>query len=657
MEVKALKKRIWAASPVFFLLVAIMYGLAAISFFWNKTIFFIELSVATMAMIISAVFIFRFKTYAQTTLNSAALSLGTKKDNVLNNFSIPIVLVGKFGEIAWANTKFLTTIEKSENCIGIDIKLFTSGIPINRILRRDKTDVSYNGFKYTVYGTRFEDCILLGFIEDTFYKDTVSEYKRSKPAIATIMFDNKEELLEDSQNDGNGTQIIAMVESTLQKWANKYSGFFKKLSGGRYLVLFEQWHIEELVKNKFEILDKIRSIKLDEHRWATISIGIGQGGKTFAECELWSRKALDMALGRGGDQVAIKNRDSFEFFGGVSKGVEKRDMVRTRVIASMLSDNIKNSDSVFIMGHRFSDLDSVGASVGMWGAIINGQGKPAYVVINDEKSLATSLIENIIKTGNQNMFISANEAMNLLTERSLLIIVDTHSPTFLECPEVYEKCKRIVVIDHHRLMINKIDKAVIFYHDPYASSASEMVTDLSRYLGDDAIRRMEAQALLAGIMLDTKNFVLRTGARTFEAAAFLKRKGADTVEVKKLFASSIDTYKMKYKLVSAAEIYNGCAVTCAMESFENIRMVAAQAADELLGIQGVNASFVIFPLGDEVNISARSLGSINVQILMEKFGGGGHQTMAGVQLKGKTVKQVKSRVVGLLENIDINPDR
>lgn len=651
-----LKKRIWAASPIYFLTIVIMYVFTAISFLGNYEIFLIELTVSTLVAVFIAVFIFKFRVYVKETVNVSDLSFNTAVDSIFNNFSIPIVIIGRLGEIVWANKKFLSDVQSSENCIGMDIKIFTSGIPINKILRRDKTDVSYNGMKYTIYGTSFEDSVFLAFIEDTFYKDTVVNYKKSQPAIATIMFDNKDEILEDTQNDGRDTQIIAMVESTLQKWAYEYNGFFKKLSGGRYLVLFEQWHIDELVKNKFEILDKIRGIKIDEHRWATISIGIGNGGKSFAECELWSRKALDMALGRGGDQVAIKRKDSFEFFGGVSKGVEKRDMVRTRVISSMLADNIKDSDYVFIMGHRFSDLDSVGASIGMWGAVTNGQKKPAYVVINNEKSLATPLIEYIANTGNEDMFISEEDAYNLISERSLLIIVDTHSPSFLESYKIYEKSKRIVVIDHHRLMVNRIDTAVIFYHDPYASSASEMVTDLSRYLGEESIMRMEAQALLAGIMLDTKNFVLKTGARTFEAAAFLKRKGADTVEVKKLFASSIDTYKLKYRLVSSAQIYNGCAVACSTESFKNIKMAAAQAADELLGIQGVNASFVIFPLGDEINVSSRSLGSINVQLIMEKLGGGGHQTMAGVQIRGKTINQIKSRIISLLNNIDVNVD-
>lgn len=651
-----MKKRVWAASPIFFLVIVFMYILSASSWFWDKNIFLIEMLISTIIAVIVTMFIFKFKTYTKTALSSAALNLEFTNSNVLNNFSTPIVIVGKLGEIVWANSYFFTNVQKSEDCIGLDIKLFTSGIPVNSILRRDKTDIEYNGIKYTVYGVNFESNVLLFFTEDTFYKDTVVNYKNSQPAVATIMFDNKDELISDSQNDGIDTQIIAIVENTLQKWACEYSGFFKKLSDGKYLVLLEQRHVEELVKNKFEILDKIRNIKMDEHLWATISVGIGKGAKTFAECELWSRKALDMALGRGGDQVAIKDKDSFEFYGGISKGVEKRDMVRTRVIASMLSENIKNSDCTFIMGHRFPDLDSVGASIGMWGAITNGQGKPAYVVINDENSLAAPLMDNIINSGNENMFIRADEALNLVSDRSLLIVVDTHSPSFVESTELYNKCKRIVVIDHHRLMINRIDTAIIFYHDPYASSASEMVTDLSRYLGEDSVRRTEAQALLAGIMLDTKNFVLKTGARTFEAAAFLKRRGADTVEVKKLFASSINTYKMKYKLVSSAEIYNGCAVTCADESFKNIRTTAAQAADELLGIQGVVASFVIFPFNDEISISARSLGSVNVQVIMEKFGGGGHQTMAGVQLKGKNINQVKSRLVGVLRNIEIHND-
>ena len=281
------------------------------------------------------------------------------------------------------------------------------------------------------------------------------------------------------------------------------------------------------------------------------------------------------------------------------------------------------------MGHQFSDLDSVGASIGLWSAITKGQEKPCYVVLNREQTLAGALVETVEKAGNTGMFLSPREALSLITDRSLLIIVDTHSESFVESRDLYKYSKRTVVIDHHRMMVKHIENAIIFYHEPYASSASEMVTELVQYLGENAIGRLEADALLAGITLDTKNFVLKTGVRTFEAAAFLRRKGADTVEVKRLFSNSIDTYRAKYQLVSNAEIYNSCAVTAADEDCPDIRIASAQAADELLGVQGVNASFVLYSSAGTVNISARSLGAVNVQVVMEKLGGGGHQTMAG----------------------------
>lgn len=419
------------------------------------------------------------------------------------------------------------------------------------------------------------------------------------------------------------------------------------------MVVMEERHLRAFMEKKFEILDDIRNIKLDERRYATISIGIGRAGNSMRECEFWARNALEMALGRGGDQVAIKQGDAYEFFGGMSKGVEKRDKVRTRVIASTLSDHIKDSDHVFIMGHQFSDLDCVGAAVGMWSAITKGQERPASVVINRRQTLASSLVESIENSGNGGMFLSPDQAEGMLTDRSLLIIVDTHSPSFVESASLYEKCKRVVVIDHHRMMVNHIEGAVVFYHEPYASSASEMVTELAQYLGENSLNRLEAEALLAGIMLDTKNFVLKTGVRTFEAAAFLRRKGADTVEVKRMFSDSIDTYKAKYQMVSGAEIFNSCAIACADENCPDVRVASAQAADELLGIQGVNASFVMYPTQGVVNISARSLGAVNVQVIMEALGGGGHQTMAGAQLPGVTMEEAREKLVGLISDIEV----
>ncbi len=311
----------------------------------------------------------------------------------------------------------------------------------------------------------------------------------------------------------------------------------------------------------------IREIKAGDRGSATVSIGIGRGAPTLSEGERWARQALDMALGRGGDQVAIKQKnDSYEFFGGLSKGIEKRDKVRTRVIAATLSDHIKASDQVLVMGHKFSDLDCIGAAVGMYSAVTKGLKKPAFIVVRKAQSLAGPLIESMEKANpEEEIFISPEEAMQRLASKTLLVVVDTHSQDFVESTDVLNKAERIVVIDHHRMMVKHIENAIIFYHEPYASSASEMVAELVQYIGENTLSRLEAEALLAGIMLDTKSFVLKTGVRTFEASAYLRRRGADTVEVKRMFSNSIDTYKAKYQLVSGAEIYNNCAIACAEE--------------------------------------------------------------------------------------------
>ena len=350
----------------------------------------------------------------------------------------------------------------------------------------------------------------------------------------------------------------------------------------------------------------------------------------------------------------MKKAESYKFFGGVSKGVEKRDKVRTRVIAGTLITHIKNSSNVIIMGHRYSDLDSVGAAVGMWSAVSKGLKKTAYICINRQQTLAKSLVTSLEKAGMEDVFKTESETIDLMDDHTLLIIVDTHSPNFLESKAVYEHSERVVVIDHHRMMVNHIDNAVVFYHEPYASSACEMTAELIQYLSNECPSRLESEAMLSGIMLDTKNFVLRTGVRTFEAAAYLRKNGADTVEVKRLFSNSIDTYKVKYKLVSEAEIFNYCAIAFAEENIPDIRIVAAQAADELLGIENVKASFVMYKTGKTVNISARSLGDLNVQVIMEALGGGGHQTMAACQMEDVSIAEARERLVSIIDELDLN---
>ena len=647
-----MKKKVWAATPFFYIIVAAMLLMTLFSWFYDRSLFFVGLAVSLASLIAVFLSVRRFQAYVKAVRTSANDAFEKVDKNALENFSLPVVVTGEKGDVVWFNTKFLEQVCGGRSCMGESITQFTCGKSARQIINSKGMDVSYGGKCYSVFGTIAAGSRILYFLEDTLYKQTVQEYKESRPCVALIMFDNREELARDS-NDGEDAQITAQVENALQKWAGTTSGFYKKLSGGLYLVIMEERNMRAMVEKKFAILDEIRSIQLADRRSATISIGVGRDGKTLRECEVWARKALEMALGRGGDQVAVKRGESYQFFGGISKGVEKRDKVRTRVIASALSDHVKQSDQVFIMGHQFSDLDSVGASIGMWSAVTKGLDKEAYVVINKEQTLAVSLVQSVDNSGNGGMFISPQDAMDSVTDNSLLIVVDTHSPTFVEHEPLYHKCKKVIVIDHHRMMVKHIENALIFYHEPYASSASEMVTELVQYMGENALNRLEAEALLAGITLDTKNFVLKTGVRTFEAAAYLRRKGADTVEVKRLFADSIDTYKAKYQLVSGAEIFHSCAIASADENCPDIRVASAQAADELLGIQEVSTSFVLYPSPGAINISARSLGDINVQLIMEQLGGGGHQTMAGAQIPDVTMDEARERLIQIINELEL----
>lgn len=642
-------------TPLFLVLTAAMLIMAVISFWWNKIIFLIEflLSMAAIALVIFAVM--NFKKYLSHIISQVMQVIENNDEKTINKINMPVAIIGANNEIAAVNELFKSRIANGISPLGDGISDYIMGVSAEKLFKEKGIDTFQNGKWYIAFAVRNGDGAVVYFVDDDSYKKSSDEYKESRPVVAIVAFDNKEEL-ERNTEDGEANRITVLVEKELAKWVNTTTGFYKKMNGGRYLVVMEERYIKKFIEEKFKVLEEVRSIQINDRMNATISIGIGRGASSFKESENWARQALDMALGRGGDQAAVKKNETYQFFGGVSKGVEKRDKVRTRVIATTLTNHINNSSNVFVMGHRFSDLDSVGACIGMWSACVKGLHKNAYIIINRQQTLAKSLVATFEKSGFESIFKTEDEALDMLDDHSLLIIVDTHSPNFLESKAVYEKSKRVVVIDHHRMMVNHIDNAVVFHHEPYASSASEMTAELVQYLGDESLSRLESEALLAGIMLDTKNFVLRTGVRTFEAAAFLRSKGADTVEVKRLFSNSIDTYKVKYKLVSEAEIFNYCAIASADENISDIRIASAQAADELLGIENVKASFVMYKTGKTVNISARSLGDVNVQVIMEALGGGGHQTMAACQMENVSLAEAREKLVSILNDLDINKD-
>lgn len=647
-----MKRKIWVISPLMYLMAVVMVALSFLSYNNDKIIFSIELTISGLFLLAVLIIGLHFRSHVSLAMRSSKKILTPDGEEDVNSLPLSTVVVGLKGDIVWSNSLFMSLVTDDKGALGDSILPYIYPRTLKQVCQEKGTSVATSTKEFTVYATRTSDSYVMYFVDDTYFKQIHREYHEKKPVVAIISFDNKEELTRDLSG-GDESRITVEVESILYQWATEtMGGFLKKMSGGRYLLITDDNHFEKEMKRKFEILDNIRKIKSLSNLSATISIGAGLGASTSKESESWARKALEMALGRGGDQVAImKKGGTYEFYGGLSKGIEKRDKVRTRVIASTLSANINNSDRVFIMGHKNSDLDSVGSAVGVWAAVTKSLGRKAEIVVNRNQTMALQLIEMVeTEKKSKNIFITPNEALQNVTENSLLIVVDTHSTNFVESTELLAAVKRVVVIDHHRMMVTHIRDSVIFYHEPFASSASEMVAELIQYMENTNLDSTESESLLAGIMLDTKNFVLKTGVRTFEAAGYLRRKGADTVKVKKLFANNFSTNKEKSSLVANATVYKGCAISSTRETSSSIRIAAAQAADELLSIQDVRASFVIFRIGNDVNLSGRSLGDVNVQLIMEEFGGGGHLTMAGAQIKNVSVEEARDALIEVLDN-------
>ena len=548
----------------------------------------------------------------------------------------PVTILDENGTIVWYNDFFKEKVAIETDAFGHDLRDFIS-IDMELLKKGETCSCSVNGSIYDV--TANQDSLKETTIYTLHFQDSTELFKLQKqlvdshPSALIIMIDNYDEIMQNAKESEKAKTTVE-TEQLIENFMNDTNGVAKRISSSTFLVIMEDSHINSIIENKFKILDEARNIRFNDKSPMTLSIGVGQGTETLAESEALARECLDMALGRGGDQAVVKTENGYRFFGGISKGVEKKSRAKTRIIANTMQELIGNSEKIFIMGHRFGDLDSIGSAVGLASAIKLME-KEAFVVVDRKKNLAFQLIDMVESNCSDEYFITPNTACDQIREDDLLIICDTHNKEFLESNELYKKAHQVVIIDHHRKNVNFIDDAAIFHHEPYASSASEMVAELIQYfkLGDKKIPAFASEALLAGIALDTKNFVMRTGVRTFEAAAFLKKIGADTIVVKSLFTNSIDTYQKKTQVVSSAKIHNRCAVAYTEMKADNIRIFCPQAADELLSITDVDASFVLFRTGDIINISARSLGALNVQVIMEALGGGGHQTMAAAQLE------------------------
>ncbi|MBQ8752686.1 MAG: DHH family phosphoesterase [Clostridia bacterium] len=640
------KKPLWKLIPVLVLPILLLLLLTVAAWFWNPIAFFVALPLVLAVCIYSLWNVLHMRKHIRDVLRDVGRQLNQAERESLATFPLPVTVISASGEILWYNDLFCDKVLRGEDMFGGSVSTVCGDRTAEELKRKPAWDVTFKERRYTVFTSpvsgRDPGMLALYYVDNTELKATADADRRSRPVLLLVYIDNLEELTQNSRSSERA-QISGRVETLLEDWISAGNGILQKYDDDRFLAVLEQQYYEEVVRQKFDILDRVRALTVgDQHAHVTLSIGVGRG-ESFRQAELTARQSLEMALGRGGDQAAERTENGYDFYGGLSKGVEKRNKVRTRIVASALTELIRESDNVLVMGHRYSDLDCLGSACALV-TLMRGMGKDAHVVIHRQSSLAGELLQRYETAGRGGWFLEPDAALGQVRERTQLVITDTHNPAMLESLDLYHRVKNVAVIDHHRKMVEYVDNATLFYHEPYASSASEMVAELVQYIGYESLSRLDAEALLSGIMLDTRSFVMKAGVRTFEAAAFLKKLGADLVEVKRLFSGSMELYRRKSDIISTVYMYNNKAIAFHESGGTEIRIAAAQAADELLSIQGVDASFALFPDNGGVNISARSLGDFNVQLTMEALGGGGHLNMAGAFLANTDLSTAQERL-------------
>ncbi len=628
------RKSVWTVSPVVVAFGGLSLLLLLTLLFLNRTVFFVAAGVSAVVWAYGIWRLLSVKRDIRRYLVGIASQLNQTDRAALNATPMPVAVVSDNNQLIWYNDLFRKEVLQRVEALGESLDRVFPDISVGRLAGRVLPRVDCNGKTYGIYVSKLrvqdEVSYVLYCFDNTELTRIATEYDLSRPVVLSLYLDNSDEVTKHLR-DSERAQLFSQVDMLLEDWANAFGGIFRKNGSDRFVILLEQRNLDAIEKDRFEILDKVRAIRTADDVSLTLSIGVGRG-KTLLEADSQARQTLDMALGRGGDQAVVKTKNGFDFYGGLSKSVEKRTKVRSRVIASALQQLIAESDVVLTMGHRYSDLDCLGSAAAL-AAACRSMGKIAYAVYDPATTLASALVEHYRAQGGGDLFMECSEALLQVTPKTLLIITDIHQAARLELPELYQKVDNVAVIDHHRKMVDHIDDTVLFYHEPYSSSASEMVAEILQYMNGVKVSRTDAEALLAGIMLDTRNFVMKSGVRTFEAAAYLRKLGADTVNVKRMFSEDISIYQRKAEIITSAEPYRRMAIACADGCGTGMRIAASQAADELLCVKDVEASFVMFCENGGVNISARSYGEVNVQLIMEAVGGGGHQTMAGAYLK------------------------
>ena len=622
-------KNIEAKTKVYLVIIAIALILLCI----NVTTYIVPSIVIYVLIIGYTVWSYnKKKNEISSYINELTISMDSAAKNTLINSPFPLIILETDGEVIWRSSKF----NKEFANVGINnyIEEITKEIKIdidsNNIPTVDK-EISIDEKTYHVIGDyvkiKQKDkkktnkyMTILYFIDITDKKELVKKYNDSQTCMGIIMIDNYDEVIQRIAAEEK-PQVMAEVEKTLYDWANESNGVMVKTERETFVFVFAQEYLEKMQNDKFSVLDKIKEIKTSEKLQLTLSIAISNEGNTNYEKYQIANDAMDIALGRGGDQAVIRTDGKYSFFGGRAQELEKRTKVKARVVAHALEELIEDSENVIIMGHQNGDIDSMGSSLGLY-RFAKTLKEDVYIVNNTKNLAIDSFIEALNEQEEyEDVIIDKSEALSKITQDTLLIITDTHKKNFVEVPELLDKTENIVIVDHHRKSADFIENATLTFHEAYASSASELVTEIIEYgTNDIVLNQIEAEGLYAGIMVDTKNFTFKTGVRTFEAAAYLRKYGIDIIRVKKWFQSDLESYNVIADIVKKAEIINeSIGISEYEEKDKNANLICAKAADELLTISNITASFVIGNQGDKICISGRSIGDINVQIILEKL--------------------------------------
>ena len=594
---------------------------------------------------------------------------------VLEELALPYAIMDMQGRMIWSNKMFAQLTGKDQfyqkNVSTIFPDITTNKLPVSEEHEISEVSTQFGDRIYRISMQRIvldaavassrllanlpetTSLIAMYLYDETELKDYIQANEDNKLVVALAYLDNYEEALE-SVEDVRRSLLIALIDRKITKYFSNYDGLVRKLEKDKYFLIMRQSSLEALKAQKFHILEEVKTVNIGNEMTVTLSIGIGLNAATYLQNYEYSRIAIEMALGRGGDQVVIKNGDSITYFGGKAQQMEKTTRVKARVKAQALKEFMSTKERVVVMGHKITDVDALGAAIGIYRA---GKtlGKPVHIVVNDPSTSIRPLMAGYMNNPDYepSMFIDHNQAMELVDNNTVVVVVDTNKPSYTECEELLYMTKTIVVLDHHRRGNEVIQNAVLSYVEPYASSTCEMVAEILQYFSDDLrLRNIEADCIYAGIMIDTNNFMTRAGVRTFEAAAFLRRSGADMTRVRKMLRDNIDSYKARAEAVRTAEIYRGCfaIAKCPSEGLESPTVVGAQAANELLNIAGVKASFVLTTYNKEVYVSARAIDEVNVQVMMEKLGGGGHINIAGAQVK-ESIEEVEHMIREIIDEL------